>query len=103
MKIVINRCWGGFSLSKKVLNKLGIDCEDYDYVENGSFGIVDEHNYQAYRAHPPLIEAILEVGLYESAGPHSQLKIVEVPDDLKWYIDDYDGMEVVHEVHQSFS
>lgn len=102
MKIVINRCYGGFSLSNKVMRHLGFEADDYGYVENSSFNI-DDNNYQAYRTHPALIDAIETIGLEESSGTYSELRIINIPDDMDWYIEDYDGLESVHEHHKSFS
>ena len=39
MKIAINKCYGGFSLSKAVFDELGIEWNGYGYLENESFGI----------------------------------------------------------------
>jgi hypothetical protein len=36
-------------------------------------------------------------------GQFSELKIVEVPDDVNWYIEEYDGMEHVAERHRTWS
>jgi hypothetical protein len=36
-------------------------------------------------------------------GRFSNLKIVEIPDDVEWQIDDYDGMETIHEKHRMWS
>ena len=100
MKIVINRCWGGFSVSQAVLKELGFE-KDYGYLENEDFGIKSD-NYQQYRSNPRLIEAIEKVGLEEASGDLAVLDIREVPDDVDWYIDDYDGMESIHENHRSW-
>lgn len=54
------------------------------------------------RADPLLVQTVEELG--EAAnGAHAELKIVEIPDGTKWEIDEYDGMESIHEVHQSWS
>jgi len=34
------------------------------------------------------------------SGDHAQLYVVEVPDDVEWYIHDYDGIEHVAEKHR---
>jgi hypothetical protein len=98
MKIVINRRWGGFGVSEAVYNELGIPWDGYGYISNLDLDIESE-DYQQYRAHPLLIQAIEKVGLEESSGTHALLKIVEIPDDVDWYIDDYYGMEKVHQQH----
>ena len=37
--------------------------------------------------------------------PHlyAELKIVEVPDDVVWEIDEYDGLESISEVHRRWN
>ena len=53
------------------------------------------------RNDPALIEVVEELG-EKADGPYSELKIVEIPDDMKWEIDEYDGKEWVSEVHRRF-
>jgi len=35
-------------------------------------------------------------------GSYSRLKIVEVPDDVEWEVDEYDGNEWVAEKHRTW-
>jgi len=35
-------------------------------------------------------------------GHYSELKIVHVPDEVDWYISEYDGLEQVHEKHRTW-
>ena len=84
MKIVINKCFGGFSVSEEVYEELGIESEDYD----------------KFRENKNLIEAIEKIGEKKSSGSLAELRIVEIPDDVEWEIDDYDGMESIHETHR---
>ena len=35
-------------------------------------------------------------------GSCSSLTIIEIPDDIQYTIDEYDGMESVHEDHRSW-
>lgn len=88
MKIVINKCYGGFSLSKKAAKKL--ECGPYDF------------NSKDLRSDPRLVEVVEK--LYEKgkdpSGDSAALKVVEIPDDVEWKIDDYDGCESIHEVHR---
>ena len=49
-----------------------------------------------------LIKVIEMLGCEKASGELSKLSIVEVPDDIQWEIDDYDGMESVHELHRSW-
>ena len=48
-----------------------------------------------------LIDIVERLG-EEASGSCAKLSIVEIPDDVKWVIDDYDGMESVEEAHRSW-
>lgn len=51
------------------------------------------------RTDPDLVAVVEEMG--EDAGVFgSKLKVVDVPDDVRWYIHDNDGLESVHEEHR---
>ncbi len=101
MKIAINECWGGFGVSKAVFEELGIKYDGYGYLDNKGMGIEDAE-YNAYRTDPRLIAAIEKVGVEKASGNLAKVRIVKVPDDVSWYIDDYDGMETVRENHRSW-
>lgn len=38
----------------------------------------------------------------EASGRLAELEVVEIPDGTDWEIDDYDGVETIHEKHQSW-
>ena len=94
MKIVINRCYGGFSLSELACEKLsalvGRRVESYDYHDASD------------RANPNLIKVVEELGDRANTSC-SKLKIIEIPDDVDYTISEYDGMETVEEVHRTWS
>lgn len=58
----------------------------------------DNHLYlsREHREDPVLIEVIEELG-NEASGSFGDLVIVEIPDDLDYVIDDYDGIETLHQ------
>ena len=87
MKIAINRCYGGFSLSQKAQEALA------------TLGIED--HYELKRNDPKLIEVIEKLGP-EANSRFSELKIVEIPDDVEWEIKEYDGQEWVAEKHRTW-
>lgn len=105
MKIVINKCYGGFGLSeeavllygkKKRLNIIvvrdkimkGLRHYYLDEVKDGNYFHV---NY-IERNDPALVEVVNELGK-KADGYCAKLKIVEIPDDFKWTIEGYDGRE----------
>jgi len=53
------------------------------------------------RFDPLLIQVIEELG-EKANGDYANIKIVDIPDDVKWQIDDYDGQESIHELHRSW-
>ncbi len=93
-KIVINKCFGGFSLSVKAMKLYhelkGIPLEELFYDR-----CID-------RDDPILVRVVEELGK-EASGSYARLKIVEIPDDIEWEIDEYDGQEWVSERHRRWS
>lgn len=49
-----------------------------------------------------LLSVIEELGTEKSSGVFSKLKIVEIPDDVEYEIEEYDGMEWVSEKHRTW-
>ena len=89
MKVVINKRFGGFSLSKKAYEELGIPWDKYGYAMNED------------RVNPKLVEAVEKLGDLAD-GQHASLSVVEIPDGIEWEIDEYDGMEYVVEKSRSW-
>jgi len=54
------------------------------------------------RSDPILVQVVEELGEV-AAGRHAELKIVEIPDDVQWDIEEYDGLEHVAENHRTWS
>ena len=48
-----------------------------------------------------LVQTVEELGV-EANGSCADLGIVSIPRNVKWEIDDYDGMETIEEVHHSW-
>lgn len=71
-------------------------------LEDGTYP-EDSYWYQGdiERNDPILIQVIEELG-EQANGRFSEIKIVDIPDDVKWQIDDYDGQESIHEIHRSW-
>ena len=153
MKVVVNRCYGGFGLSIKALMRLiemksdiikkttvqhyygGSDeykkskapCYDPNWKEkfdkdskekkkdlgNGFYTfswvetltddkfIYDIDIYKLDRSNKDLIKVVEDMG-EEASDRHAELKIIEIPDGVEYEIDEYDGIESIHEVHRSW-
>lgn len=93
-RIVINKCFGGFGLSDEALDL---------YKAKSGMGKDDKvYELDIARDDPDLIEVIEELGPM-AYGDCSELKIVEIPDDVDWVIEEYDGIEWVSEAHRTWS
>ena len=116
-EIVINRCYGGFSLSRKAFLRLRElhqkdALEETDWGEpwcDGS-GIREPLGFRGNvgmfcrdipRNEPLLIQVIEELGV-DVNGACAKLKIVEIPNGMDWVIEEYDGLEWIAEKHQTW-
>lgn len=54
------------------------------------------------RTDPDVIAVIEELG-DEASDDYSAVYVVEIPDDVKFTIDSYDGRETIEEVHRSWA
>ena len=131
MKVVVNRCFGGFGLSDKAVERYGeligkkincyTDSNDGKYYKSKDGGKLLNHFlfsdkdvvsrkeadglyfscYDLKRDDPVLVQVVEELG-EEANSWASALEVVEIPDDVDWKIDDYDGQESIHEKHRSW-
>lgn len=86
MKVVLNKCYGGFGVSVAVMNMLEDFGLDYDMV-------YDDYNT---RFNKDLINIIEEYGTNFCSGYVSNLQIVEISDNITDYkIKEYDGYETI--------
>ena len=92
-KVVINTCFGGFSLSE-------LACETYARER----GILRSEfsQYELERDDPTLVAVVEQLGNKANAS-YSKLKVVEIPADVKYTIEEYDGSEWIAEVHRTWS
>jgi hypothetical protein len=120
MKVVINQCFGGFGLSQKafvmLLERKGVEFEvvstsrfgmlSEEYYEKGHAGddnyYISDYDFYDDRSDEDLVE-IVELLKEEANGWAAELKVVEIPDGVEWYINEYDGIEHVAEKHRTWS
>lgn len=155
MKIVINKCFGGFGLSPNAIKRYaelkGWECyffkcdlktEEYEEItieearsarmslwsafkvsnpakhinrkkpwkeqsmeerraENERHSNISLYHGDIPRTDPALIQTVEELG-DEANGWAAKLRVVEIPDGVEWELDEYDGVESIHEKHQSW-
>lgn len=124
MKIVRNKCYGGFSISLEAArfmakrgNKIAkAEVKIYDDGVKGKrkldkleaqigvrwFGYGYGGCHDGYsRDDEDLIAAVEELG-EKANGECAELEVVEIPDGIEWEIDEYDGLETIHEKHMSW-
>ena len=92
-KIVINSEYGGFGLSPEAL---------HEYKKRAGINIDDYWIWEIPRDCPHLIEMVEEGGTNLN-DRFSFLKVVEIPEDVGWQIEEYDGKEWIAEKHRTWS
>lgn len=101
-KIVINSEHGGFALSKKAQDMYcaskGIDAGKW----NSEFGFYEKFDCNQLERDDPVLVQIVETLGTDASGDFSSLKIVEIPEDVKWIVEEYDGAEWVAESHRTW-
>lgn len=156
-KVVINKCYGGFSLSPRALRRIAelqgrkayffrqdlkdglrspyigpltlaeadkafivyafdipnpneVLQEKKDWHEQtvaerlAANALYSKHsldNRPDKRDDPLLVQVVEELGT-KANGSHAELKVVEIPADVDFIIDEYDGMESVAETHRTW-
>ena len=131
MKVVINACFGGFGISPagiqwlrdrksiwvtaqsrqeyfsndtpnqsqeihiKTCNLLADDSTVW-YVDS------DTKRLPGFRSDPDILGVVEALG-EKANGKDAQLRIIEIPDDVEWHIEEYDGLEHVAENHRTWS
>lgn len=89
MKVVVNRCFGGYQLSKKAYEFLGLEWDGW------GIGLKED------RTNPKLVECVETLG-EDANGAAGELEVVEIPDGVDYEISEYDGVETIHERHRSW-
>jgi hypothetical protein len=126
MKVVINRCHGGFGLSEEAIDRYielaGLKLYNHrdDHWSTSNYYTVPYDEFQkvlqkdektgnykssnalcwSHRDIPRndsiLVQVVKELG-EKANGRFAELKIVDIPLDIQWTIEDYDGDEWVTE------
>ena len=107
MKIVINSCYGGFSISLAAAQHMAAAGSLLAQKEINSpgrfygYGYVDGVGDGYDRGDPLLVAAVEALGDAANGGC-AKLRVVEIPDGTDYEIDEYDGFERVAEKHRTW-
>ena len=96
MKVVINSSYGTFGLSDEA-HTLYAKLKGYNLIKAECFGyqtffknevkdenLVDDWTFD--RNDPDLVQVVETLGEKAGLGKYVKLKVVEIPDNIKWYI-----------------
>ena len=126
-EVVINVCFGGFGLSQEAyeeLIKLGIPVKKYQSVGPDKDGLYKKENkinsgnvifegglsfgekyWETWlsndRENPMLIEVVKKLG-EKVNGYCAKLKIVKIPENIEYVVEEYDGNEHIAEAHDTW-
>ena len=114
MKVVINADYGGFGLSDEAIREYakrkGITLVEEKNERLGDITFykdsVAEDNYfserELERNDSVLVEVVEALTSEKASGRFACLKVVEIPEDVDWYVEEYDGIEWVAEKHRTW-
>ena len=128
-KVVINKCFGGFGLSKAAVMRYaelkGIAlyhersslCDHYYTVPVEQYRDIERQvkesndcslfeglyfsEREIERDDPFLVQVVEELG-EKANGNCANLAVIEIPDDVEWHIAEYDGQEHIAETHRTW-
>jgi len=113
MKVILNKCYGGFSFSQEAVMMYGkaigvnyrcVDGYHYTSCSDEEIAAMDEWEQdnafvtfdERYRYNPVMIKIVEQLG--ERANTEcSLLKVVDIPDEVEYTISDNDGIETLYE------
>lgn len=84
-KIVVNKCYGGFSLSTEATEYMGLEVDKFARKYGSFHTLMSRHD-------PKLVAAVEALGSEAASGSHAKLE-VEVIKGTFYQIGEYDGME----------
>ncbi len=87
MKVVINSCYGGFSISE--------DAKKYICEKDPSNECFSSIACEDLRFNEHLIDYIEKYGSEKASGTYSRLGVEDIPKGAAFVIDEYDGFEDV--------
>ena len=118
-RILINNCFGGFAMSDAALHWLidnkGWSIASYSEIQartsrGDTFNYTFSDTMQVFshkdvfndRTDDDILDCFDALGTEQFSGNYSLVAAVDVPADVKWSIEDYDGNEHIAEVHRTW-
>lgn len=83
MKVLFNMCYGGFGYST-------------EFEEEFAKQFPDKKFKMHWRSDPDTVALVEKMGSKKASGYGCHIGIEEIPDNVEFTIDDYDGAETVH-------
>tara|TARA_R110000796_G_scaffold78528_1_gene175099 strand:- start:98 stop:385 length:288 start_codon:yes stop_codon:yes gene_type:complete len=95
MKVVIYTKYGAFQIPAEIHEEIGCECgTEIDDVYH-CYGLdIDRHDARLVKA----VEARADAD-----GDFHNLRVVTIPDDVEYRIEEYDGMEWIAEKHRTWA
>ena len=90
--MVINTCYGGFSLSDEAYE---LYC-DLTGQKSGEIYVTD------IRRDDPMLIKTIEILGEKANDSFSKLKVVDIPDEVEWVLQEVDGAEWIAEKHRTW-
>lgn len=91
MKVVINKCYGGFGLSLLAETQIA---DRKGWKKRRDLSDIKRHDLD-------LVVVVEKLG-ERAGGEFAKLKIVTIPDGVDYTIEEYDGMEYIAEKHRTW-
>jgi len=113
MKVVINSCYGGFGLSHEAILRYA-ELKGIKLFWEGEGGTFDHYytskdmknsayfSYRKIKRDDPILVQVVEELNDAANGEYAELSIVEIPDDVDWTVQEYDGYEHIAEEHRTW-
>jgi hypothetical protein len=86
MKVLYNTCYGGFNFSNEFTE---------EFNNRNTERLTPLETRHEERTDPSVIALFEEKGSEWSSGRHSKLDIIEIPDDVEFTVEEYDGIETI--------
>jgi hypothetical protein len=127
MKIVLNSCYGGFGLSEEAMREYAkltgmkvVRSTPHFKGDKGYFMLTSNHKLPDVitdaqwnkntvlssrdidRTDPNLVKVVETLGSKRASDSLAKLTITEIPDDVNYTIEEYDGIEHVAETHRTW-